>query len=951
MPQAAPILGNIAINLAIGVGASIIAGLLRPPQSKGNASTLATGTTLSLTFGDDVSLFTIVGRAPTAGHMIFAQPYGDNNEYLKLVIVCGKGHFDAFESLIVDGELATLSGSNGDTDGQAVGGKWTVSGTPYMWVKTYDGAPGQTADAGLIAAADPSDRWTSAHTLTGTPYAIVTLRWNSDLFGGTLPEFAFVWRGLRLYDWREDSTVDGGSGSQRWLDQSTWAWTENPAVIAYNWRRGIWFNGVRLFGLGFASTANDLSYFTETANLCDETVTYPETSTSLTRYAYGKQITDEDDRLDVLRELEAAWCGSSFSRGGAYAPVPAATQAAVMTLEDNDRLNGYSVKADKWGTVSAKKTAWGGSYTSKDNVWQTTAYGTRIDTSLETLLGGRKTAKFDQPYEYEVERAQMRAEIALRRQSYGANRTETFNPRAMVLEPGDCVTRVCDWGSVLMIVQSAERLPNNMGATLTLTEWNNAIVPASGEAFVTLPPGVGSQVASADRTLSVNSFSVTAVDRSIADGGTLPYARASWTLIADPNVDQVLIRYWPTSGTEADDGENVTADAHLQSSKLFGPLVPETDFTGYAIPIRQDGRTCTEVDFTFTSGSMTVTAAESDSLVAFKDWIGVRVRDLNEQLQLTSSLAADQDASNYSDRQYVLNEVTIGDSATYASSTQALLLALGDDGSSLADAIDAIEAASGDVTAGMLTRTTAIAGPSGWVRYAREIRAAIGDDLVTVGDYWEVNTGTGLSRRVMKASETYIVDDADNILAMFAAGGASFNTAYIADLTVDSLKLRGVDGYVGIDADAYLELLSTTTQVIDDNAITDLTEDTDDDGGTIARVATGSGQQFAIISGVSYSDFAVQVTLILSITNGYGATGNYGIVDLYRNDGVTSTRIATEKYTSVAGSSDPHTYRLVALDVPPAPGSYSYKAFITYIGTGGSWTYDFYSLKAWVLKK
>lgn len=608
MAVAAPMLANIAINLAIGIGVSLIAGALKPKQSLTSSSPGVTGTSFDLRTGEAAPLSAIWGRGRTGGHLIFAQAYGTNNEYLKLVIVQGKGHYDSLIDFIVDEKVCSLSGSNSDTDGRSVT-EFTVSSTAYMWVKTYDGGAGQAADAGLIAAADPSDRWTSDHTLTSTPYCIVTLRWNSDLFGGTLPTFGFAWKGLRLYDLRKDSTVTGGSGSHRWSDQSTWEWTENPAVIAYNWRRGYWVGNVKVFGHGFPASANDTAYFIACANICDENVTYPETETTLDRYTFGRAIGDDEDRLDVQRELEASWCGASFSNGGAYAPVAAATQTSVMTLNDSHLMQGYPATLDRWGKVSDKKTAWHGTFVSEEDGWQETPYGTRIDGDLETLIGGRRSIQFDQPFEYRTERAQMRAEIALRRQSYPARRTETFGPRALVLQPGDCVTRVCDWGTVTMIVDAREELEHKLGVTLTLSEWNNAIVPASGDSFIDLPPAVGTGPAATDRTLTIPSpFSVAAYALQ-GEGATLPGARATWPQISDPNVTDVLIRVWPSAGSEANDAIDITASARLQTAKIFGPLQDSTEFTYKGTVIRNDGRsTAFTSTGTFTTGAASVPA-------------------------------------------------------------------------------------------------------------------------------------------------------------------------------------------------------------------------------------------------------------------------------------------------------------------------------------------------------
>ena len=596
MPIAAPILGNIAINLAIAIGTSLIAGMLKPKQSLSSGAT-STGTSFDIQLGESASLFSIWGRGRTAGHLIFAQEYGDDNEYLKLVFACGKGTYDAFETLIVDEQTEGLTGSNSDTHGRVVpgfslddDGEEDAGGTPYMWIKTYDGAPGQTADAGLIAAANPSSRWTANHTLTRTPYVIITLRYHANLFSGALPTFGFVWRGLKMYDWRLDSTVDGGSGSHRWNDQTTWEWTENPVVLAYNWRRGYWINGVKVFGLGFSEVANDLSYFTAAANVADEDVYYPETDVTLARYAFGRQIGDDEDRLDVQREFEAAWCGASFSRGGAYAPVPAQTQVPIGTLYDSDLLQGYGSRVDLYGTVSSKKTAWHGNFLSRADGWIETPYATRISTTLEGVIGGRRSSSFDQSFEHEQERAQMRAEIALRRSLFPATRQETFNPRAQVYEPGDCILRRCSWGDIPMIVDSRQELPGKIGVTLELSEWNNAIVPASSESFIDVPPSIGTPPASPDRTLTVSSFVVDPYPM-VGEAATLPGARAVWAHISDANVQQVLIRYWPAAGSEALDAQDVFASSKLQDAKIFGPLADETTYFAKATVVRSDDRT------------------------------------------------------------------------------------------------------------------------------------------------------------------------------------------------------------------------------------------------------------------------------------------------------------------------------------------------------------------------
>src|SRR5690606_10862413 len=56
-------------------------------------------------------------------------------------------------------------------------------------------------------------------------------------------------RGIPLYDPREDSEA-GGEGDQRWDDPSTWGFSDNPIVIAYNLLRGIHYQQVTDTALG-----------------------------------------------------------------------------------------------------------------------------------------------------------------------------------------------------------------------------------------------------------------------------------------------------------------------------------------------------------------------------------------------------------------------------------------------------------------------------------------------------------------------------------------------------------------------------------------------------------------------------------------------------------------------------------------------------------------------------
>lgn len=654
MPPLAAALPGILINAAIGVGASVLANVLRPQKSQQTRQqTSSRGLKFEMAVGEATALSAIWGLGRTAGQLTFAQEYDVNNSWMKLKFDCGRGWFSSLDGVIADEKRLTLTGSNANVHGFVAEEYRDASGNPRAWFKFYDGRPGQSADAGLVAAAPT--RWGTEHTSTATPYVIVTLNYHADLFpNSSLPRFGFIWKGLRLYDWRKDSTMPGGFGDHRWADQSTWEWTENPAVIAWNFRRGYWRNGVKLFGMGFSQYANDLDYFTACANLADEEMYFEETGATLARYAFGREISDDEEHLAVLRQLEESWCGSSFDRGGAYAPVPAARRTSVLTLTDAHLVEGQPVLADKWGKVSSKKTQIHGTFGSAADLFVPTPFGTRINVALESLTRGPKTDALDQPYEHRIERAQNRAEITLRRHNFGASRKETFSAVANVLEPGDVFTRQCSWGPTLMMVDAIEPNSEGPGRTITAIAWSNSIVPDADEGFIELPADSGVGPAPATRTLMVPGLNVEQFQR-ITAGNEEPFARASWTATTDPLCDRVIVKVWPDGEDEASTAQYFDASAQLQTALIFGPLKPDTNYRRVGLLSRKDGRqTYPTTEGTFTTGPFVAAVTVADDSIAIaklvqevRNRLDVVVGDLPDRILQVEAEVARQAAAGF----------------------------------------------------------------------------------------------------------------------------------------------------------------------------------------------------------------------------------------------------------------------------------------------------------------
>lgn len=533
-----------------------------------------TGVEFDLKRGESTVLDAIVGRFATGGQLAFHQETGTDNEYLNLVILLGTGLHDSLETLHVDGELTTLTGSNGNTHGWVVS-DFNVDDDPHMWVKFYEGTLTQTANATLVNEA-VDDAWTSDHRVAGHAYAVVRIKYHEETFGGRIPDMLFGLKGLRLYDWRKDSTVPGGSGTHVWGDQSTYEWTENPAVILYNYKRGIYVGDLRAFGGGSLGVDLNLAKFTAAANLSDESFHYPETDVTVPRYTMGALLRDNIDPQTFTRTCERAMGGFGASPGGVYGPLPAQTASAVMTITDADLQLGHPRKWQSKLPPATVYTRVQGKFTDPSRAWQLSPYGTRLDAAVDTAEGGARTRPVDYPFVNVYETAQMLAEIERRRDRFTASESLVVRPKFMRLEPGDLVNRTLPTlGAITMMVMSTEELVDG-SISLALRQWSNTIVPDGGDDFVPLPPPITPPAAPPVLLDKPQSFVVTAIDQT--DGvSSVPAFKAVWASITDPTVDRVVIRYYPVAAGIGD-AQYVSVPRGSVTSAVLPGVAPNTQY-------------------------------------------------------------------------------------------------------------------------------------------------------------------------------------------------------------------------------------------------------------------------------------------------------------------------------------------------------------------------------------
>ncbi|MPZ41607.1 MAG: hypothetical protein GEU95_26890, partial [Rhizobiales bacterium] len=333
----ATFIGTVALSVGISWAASKL--MPKPDQAKA-----AGGVELDIRIDAELPQSLLVGRAVTAGSLIYAETYGkreeiDNSDMIEVISIADHPCEGLVKVFVAEKE-ATLTPA-----GSGIPGQWwgplaqsrgdTVNGyNNKLAIKFYDGSQ-TTADPFAVAAVGnhPERPWTSAFIGRGTTYARVHSIYGATLVPGPM-RWRFVVDGIRLYDPRKDTTV-GGSGSHRFGTLSTHEFTANLAVIAYNILRGIRVldvNGVaqHFYGLEGTAAANlPLDNWFAAMNECDATVDGEP------QFHGGAEISVDTEPLEAIRQMLSAMDGRLTEIGGVYKLYVGVPGVPVFAIDDD----------------------------------------------------------------------------------------------------------------------------------------------------------------------------------------------------------------------------------------------------------------------------------------------------------------------------------------------------------------------------------------------------------------------------------------------------------------------------------------------------------------------------------------------------------------------------------------------------------------------------------------
>ena len=661
---------TFALYTAASIGLSYLAAALMPKPKTPDISSLPGGTTGKLQSGGTVPRSFLVGRAMTAGSLVYANTYSPAaatdaatalslttaaagntpNAYLVQVIALSDIPVTGLVGMFVGSTAVTYnSGATPSLEGIAVP-EYTASGTDYLWVRFYDGSQ-VAADPTLVQifGADADRPYTSARIGTGVAYAVVTSLVNRELFPG-FPQFKFVLDGVPLYDRRYDTSV-GGSGTQRWSTPSTWALTANNIVIAENILRGISYGGKWVYGAQTVTTTQlPSASWTAAASECDSAIDLAAGGTEPQFYV-GGEIRFDVEPAATIEELLKRCNGRLAEIGGTYKIRAGAAGSAVFSFTDLDILSTEQQTFEPFPSLGQTVNAVTAKYVSPVEGWMPKDAPPLYDATLETADGGRRQP-VDINYSFVTSGTQVQRLMRSARDDHRAMRRHALPmpPDAFVLEPLDIVSWSSDrngYVSKLFEIISAEDLPNlNMGLALREIDPNAYDwTPGTDELPIT----------------DVTPILVRPGPQPIVDWNAVP-----WTILSDDNraLPGIKLSWDPNtvdiSGIRFEVRIAATAEViHQGDTDSFAAgsiIISHNLISNTAYQARGQYRPASVRDVTWSDWlDVTTPDIRTTTLTSFEDGLRdfvtgefQRVTDLaNETAGLIASVAAEQDAANW----------------------------------------------------------------------------------------------------------------------------------------------------------------------------------------------------------------------------------------------------------------------------------------------------------------
>ncbi|RVK16210.1 phage tail protein [Sinorhizobium meliloti] len=533
------------IGGALAFGAKLAIGKLTQQKQQKRKYTAVQG---EIQFGGDVPVGTLYGVGKTKGQRTFYTKWGSGNKWNAEVFVLANGWCDGLEPYVyIYGEKKALVSRpviGNEVANYHIEGFVNGSGDPVLTIRFYDGRPGQLVDQKLVdVTAALGNKWKSTSVNAGICYVVVERIYSDKLFGSKgRPELEFVLRGLREYDPRKDSTVAGGSGTQRLNDPSTHVYTKNPAVHRLNYQLGLraLVSGRTLIGEGKSLGQIDLATYFVAMNVCD------------TLRANGKKtyecslfVSGDDDHTEVLKQFDDAMAGYGLNRRGLSGVIPGAPQIPVKDLTTAD------IPVDRAKDVQFRPSAFerfnhlSGQFTSIESMWNPESLKPVYVNADIAADGRNRQTSIDFLQVTDPDIAQYLLNIRYRQNRMGGKATVPVSRRfGLAVQEGEWIT----WRGKSWLI-SEWRADERLRITLVLSETSAEIYDDAGiePGPIVIPP---TPPINPSLLSTVQNFNVAVGMINGAQGFDTPALLFTWTPPDDPTITAVRFVYQIEGTTE-----------------------------------------------------------------------------------------------------------------------------------------------------------------------------------------------------------------------------------------------------------------------------------------------------------------------------------------------------------------------------------------------------------------
>ena len=373
----------------------------------------------------------IYGQTITNGHLVFQETAGTDNKDLYRVLYLGEAPIQSADQLFFnEEEITALSGTLDSTAGASVN-SGTYNG--YLDVQVgKNGGAGANVPTSLTSKLASNTSWTSNHKMTGNSWLAYKVVHNNEVWTSGVPNVRVRVNGRRVYDPRLDGT-NGGSGSHRYNDETTWAYSNNSALCVLDFL----INGMKV-----EIDDLDIASFQAAASTCDDNITIINssgTSTTEKRYTTNGVAFLDEEVITTLEELLIPCHGSLIEEGGTIRLlVPGASTTVTANLTEDDLISELSIKVN--AQISSRMNKVGGSFTSAEENYQEVDFSPISSSALIADDGREHIQEISLTMVTSESHAQRIASIVLKENALTNSINVTLKPEFAYLRVGDIVT-------------------------------------------------------------------------------------------------------------------------------------------------------------------------------------------------------------------------------------------------------------------------------------------------------------------------------------------------------------------------------------------------------------------------------------------------------------------------------------------------------------------------------